>query len=89
MDKNRKADSFECVRSKTDDLEAVECGSPAHANGDRAIPSDNGRRASFDRSTGEVRGSGVGAGGGSTGEDLASDSAAGDGFPFTGGASKP
>jgi hypothetical protein len=49
-----------------------------------AIPPDNGRRASFKRSTGEVRGSGVGAGGGASGEDFSSDSAAGDGYPFTG-----
>jgi hypothetical protein len=49
-----------------------------------AIPPDNGRRAFFERSTGEVRGSGVGAGGGAKGEDLASDSAAGDGYPDTG-----
>ena len=49
--------------------------SPPH----RDIPSDNGRRASFDPRTGEVRGSGVGAGGGAPGEDFASDAPGGDG----------
>ena len=49
-----------------------------------AIPPDNGVRASVDPVTGEVRGSGVGAGGGSAGEDLSSDSATGDGPPDNG-----
>ncbi|WP_174286340.1 hypothetical protein [Sphingomonas bacterium] len=49
-----------------------------------AIPPDNGTRASVDPRTGEVRGSGVGAGGGSSGEDPSSDSAAGDGQPANG-----
>ena len=48
-----------------------------------AIPPDNGRRASVDPKTGEVHGSGAGAGGGNPGEDFASDSAAGEGFPYT------
>ena len=47
----------------------------------RDIPHDNGVRASIDPVTGEVRGSGVGAGGGSAGEDFSSDSATGDGQP--------
>ena len=50
----------------------------------RDIPPDNGARASIDPVTGEVRGSGVGAGGGSTGEDFSSDSATGDGQPENG-----
>jgi len=45
---------------------------------------DAGRRASFDPKTGEVRGSGAGAGGGNPGEDYDSDPAAGDGYPLTG-----
>jgi len=48
---------------------------------------DNGRRAFFDQKTGEVHGSGAGAGGGNPGEDFASDPGAGDGFPLTGRAS--
>lgn len=51
---------------------------------DDRFPSENGRRASFDERTGEVYGSGVGAGGGNRGEDYASDPAAGDGYPQTG-----
>jgi hypothetical protein len=51
---------------------------------DDRLPPENGRRASFDERTGEVRGSGVGAGGGNPGEDFASDPAAGDGYPQTG-----
>lgn len=49
------------------------------------LPPDNGRRASVDPRTGEVRGSGVGAGGGQPGEDLDQDAATGDGYPLTGG----
>lgn len=60
---------------------------------DDRFPPENGHRASFDERTGEVRGSGVGAGGGNPGEDFASDPAAGDGYPQTGrgsaGAHKP
>jgi hypothetical protein len=57
---------------------------------DDRFPSENGRRASFDERTGEVHGSGVGAGGGSPGEDFASDPAAGDGYPQTGrGSAEP
>jgi len=51
---------------------------------DDRFPPENGRRASFDERTGEVHGSGVGAGGGNPGEDFASDPAAGDGYPQTG-----
>ncbi len=39
----------------------------------RDIPPDNGRRASVDAKTGEVHGSGAGAGGGNPGEDLDGD----------------
>ena len=48
------------------------------------IPPDNGRRASIDPETGEVRGSGVGAGGGALGEDFSDDAAAGGGGPKPG-----
>ncbi|AXJ94195.1 MULTISPECIES: hypothetical protein [unclassified Sphingomonas] len=53
---------------------------PAHPD----LPPDNGRHASFDPHTGKVQGSGSSAGGGNEGDDLASDSAAGDGYPYTG-----
>ncbi|MCU6453446.1 hypothetical protein LPN01_05080 [Sphingomonas sp. A2-49] len=52
---------------------------------DADIPPDNGRRASIDPRTGEVHGSGSGAGGGNPGEDFASDAAGGDGYPVDGG----
>lgn len=45
---------------------------------DPALPPDNGKRASFDPVTGEVRGSGAGAGGGNPGEDFEQDHAGGD-----------
>ena len=51
---------------------------------DPALPPDNGRRATIDPDSGAVHGSGVGAGGGQPGEDFDSDSASGDGFPYTG-----
>lgn len=49
-----------------------------------AMPPENGRRASFDPVTGAVHGSGSSAGGGNPGEDFASDSAGGAGYPITG-----
>jgi hypothetical protein len=52
---------------------------------DQTMPADNGRRASFDPQTGEVRGSGSSAGGGNPGEDFDSDSTGGAGYPVTGG----
>lgn len=55
---------------------------------DKDLPPDAGRRASFDPKTGEVHGSGAGAGGGNPGEDYDSDPAAGDGFPQTGKGSR-
>lgn len=51
---------------------------------DPGMPPENGRRASFDPVTGEVRGSGAGAGGGNPGEDMEADRAGGDGTPETG-----
>ena len=48
------------------------------------LPPEAGRRASFDPETGEVHGSGMGAGGGNPGEDYDSDSATGDGVVPTG-----
>ena len=48
------------------------------------LPPENGRRAFVDPRTGEVHGSGAGAGGGSPGEDFDSDPQAGDGYPGTG-----
>lgn len=52
------------------------------------LPPEAGRRASFDPRTGEVHGSGMGAGGGNPGEDHDSDPAAGDGPPQTGKGSR-
>src|ERR1700710_1322444 len=52
------------------------------------LPPEAGRRAFFDPQTGEVHGSGAGAGGGNPGEDYDSDPAAGDGFPQTGKGSR-
>ncbi len=46
-------------------------------NIDKDIPPENGKRASIDSKTGAVHGSGVGAGGGSPGEDFDNDSATG------------
>ena len=63
-------------------------GDPAPPH-DPAIPPDNGRRASFDPQTGEVHGSGSGAGGGNPGEDFDSDAATGDGYPVTDGEGRP
>ncbi|MEH3101342.1 hypothetical protein [Sphingomonas adhaesiva] len=56
---------------------------------DSAMPPDNGRRASFDPVTGEVRGSGAGAGGGNPGEDFEADRSGGDGKPLTGRDTRP
>lgn len=50
---------------------------------DRDIPAENGRRAQVLRN-GEVRGSGVGAGGGNPGEDYDNDGHGGDGASPTG-----
>lgn len=58
---------------------------PPSGEGGEDIPAENGRRASIDTRTGEVSGSGVGAGGGQPGEDFSSDAGAGDGYPLTGG----
>ncbi|MEO5492872.1 MAG: hypothetical protein ABIR08_02465 [Sphingomonas sp.] len=52
------------------------------------LPPDAGRRAFVDPKTGEVHGSGTGAGGGNPGEDYDSDSAAGDGTLPTGKGSR-
>jgi hypothetical protein len=54
-----------------------------------AIPPENGRRAGIDPRTGEVHGSGSGAGGGNPCEDFASDAAGGDGYPIDGGEGRP
>ena len=47
------------------------------------IPSENGHRAHVLKN-GEVRGAGVGAGGGNPGEDFDNDEHGGDSFPVTG-----
>ena len=48
------------------------------------LPPDAGQRAGFDRTTGEVHGSGAGAGGGNLGEDFDAGSHGGGGYPMTG-----
>ena len=58
---------------------------PSTAPASLDTPPDNGRRATIDPATGEVHGSGVGAGGGQPGEDFDGDAASGDGYPVTGG----
>lgn len=55
---------------------------PADGTPDPELPPDNGARAAVDKN-GEVRGSGVGTGGGQPGEDLDQDSATGDGPVIT------
>jgi hypothetical protein len=63
---------------------SAEGGKRSARPADDRFPPENGRSGSFDEQTGEVHGSGVGAGGGNPGEDFASDPAAGDGYPQTG-----
>ena len=75
------AENFAAERALKKSAEGPERSAKA---ADDRLPPENGRRASFDERTGEVHGSGVGAGGGSPGEDFASDPAAGDGYPQTG-----
>jgi hypothetical protein len=79
------ADDFAAERALKDSAEGPE---RATKSADDSFPPENGRRAFFDERTGEVHGSGVGAGGGNPGEDFASDPAAGDGYPQTGRGSK-
>ncbi len=50
---------------------------PAADAGGRNIPPENGRRGWIDPDTGEVHGSGAGAGGGNSGEDFDDESPAG------------
>ena len=75
------ADDFAIDRALAKSAEGERRASPEP---DDRFPPENGRRAFFDERTGEVHGSGAGAGGGNPGEDFASDPAAGDGFPQTG-----
>jgi len=57
-----------------------------HVRDDAPVPPDNGQRASFDPATGEVHGSGSGAGGGNAGENFDDDST-GEEPDLSGGAS--
>ena len=75
------AGGFAADRVLKESAEGPRCATGA---ADDRFPPENGRRAWFDQRTGEVHGSGVGAGGGNPGEDFASDPAAGDGYPQTG-----
>ncbi len=43
---------------------------PGDGNADTSLPADNGKRASVDPKTGEVHGSGAGAGGGHRGDEI-------------------
>ena len=62
---------------------------PPERADDRDIPPDNGRRATIDQRTGEVRGAGLGAGGGQEGEDFDTASASGGSYPLTGSEGEP
>ena len=84
-DKDREAALGERLPSGTVAARPGDSGPPQ----DPAMPPDNGRRAWFDPATGAVHGSGSSAGGGNAGEDFASDSAAGEGYPVTGGEGSP
>lgn len=84
-DKEREAALGERLPSGTVAARPDEPGPPP----DPAMPPENGRRASFDPATGAVHGSGSSAGGGNPGEDFASDAAAGEGYPITGGEGLP
>lgn len=78
-DKDREAEEGAKLPAGTVATHPVDATEPA-----RDLPPEAGRRAFFDPRTGEVHGSGAGAGGGNPGEDYDSDPAAGDGFPLTG-----
>ena len=71
-------------RELTDGAQAAEPGIDRRTDA-RDLPPDNGRRATSDPKTGEVRGSGAGIGGGNPGEDLGEYSPSGDMYPITGG----
>jgi len=43
---------------------------PGDGNADTSLPDDNGKRATVDSKTGEVHGSGAGAGGGNRGDEI-------------------
>ncbi|APX65279.1 hypothetical protein V3I01_01825 [Sphingomonas sp. gentR] len=43
---------------------------PGDGNADTSLPDDNGKRATVDPKTGEVHGSGAGAGGGNRGDEI-------------------
>ena len=43
---------------------------PGEGNTDTSLPDDNGKRAAVDPKTGEVHGSGAGAGGGNRGDEI-------------------
>ncbi len=49
---------------------APEAPAPGNGNADTSLPEDNGKRASVDPKTGEVHGSGAGAGGGNRGDEI-------------------
>lgn len=81
-----RADGYSGQDYRPGDEAALRDRPPAPAvSDDRDLPPDNGRRAGVDERTGEVRGSGVGAGGGQAGEDFDGDSATGDGYLPSGG----
>jgi hypothetical protein len=81
-----RADGYSGQDYRPEDEAAI--GLRDHARAQQAdgrdIPPDNGRRAGFAQRTGEVRGAGVGAGGGQDGEDFDTASASGGTYPLTG-----
>ncbi len=81
-----RADGYSGQAYRREDEAALGQRTIEHENADaRDIPPDNGRAAGVDPRTGEVRGSGVGAGGGQPGEDFDTAGASGDSYPVTGG----
>lgn len=80
-----RATGFSGQDYRLGDEEALGSRPNEHAAAQAEMPPDNGRHAGADPRTGEVHGSGIGAGGGQPGEDFSSDAATGDGYPLTGG----
>ena len=71
-------------RERTEGARATDAGGTSRPD-EEGLPPDNGRPASADPATGEVRGSGSGIGGGNSGEDFDSATPSGDSYPVTGG----
>lgn len=88
QDYHREREEAEGAKAPAGTVAARPADDDAPSETNPGLPPEAGRRASFDPKTGEVHGSGMGAGGGNPGEDYASDPANGDGFPQTGKGSR-